>query len=1528
MPTPGQELVRNLFEYISAYTQIKSPCARSIAQQPWYQYLGEIPKHETIQFNLPVSSDTASGCQLLKVGRAKLTDPPRPPAILIEWLDPDWKTQQDLLPISQREMEVADEIRIEQFEDSPDRIAAFDAWIPSFQTWSAADRSAKAALKLFEKLYEVHGRLERENELWELAVGDGFLLHSGAQVNHPLLTHGLQLDFNPKVPEFTVTTALKSPELYVALLTVLGLDGRHLNALQEELDGGGYSPLGASETTAYLKGLIQRFGSGVFTESKASAPADRPALYRQAVLFLRRRDTGFARALSAISQAINAGAQASEAILKIVGAVGSGLEAGIAAAINGDEQAFPADGLNAGTGTGERDGWDNRKVLFSKESNAEQFEIAHRLRSQRTVLVQGPPGTGKTHTIANLIGALLAQGKTVLVTSQASKPLRVLRDKIVPELQPLCVSVVSSDEIGRRQLEASVSGITARLGSDSVQRLESEALRLEVERHQLLNRIEKLREGILDSALGEYRSIRIGKHDVTPSDAARFIRRGRGALEWIPGPLKPLVDLPLTLGEVTALYATNAELTDDDIAELRCELPSLSELPLPDDFQAVVNESTSLAGIDSNPLHQFWRPDRINGLSEALKTLGPRIATVNSILTTSSEPWIDTCILAGIRGEPSQRVWRMLTGFTREVRERAVAIETDLVLSRPQLSPSSLKHQQHILDEIFCSLSAGGGVGRFALLFKREWKRLIEEWRVKGNSPATLEDFQVLKSFCDLEVCREDLRERWTAISPTTASLDMTHQPEILAFQAIASIERALEWHEREWLVLAEELRRLGLAWHSLESSQKATLSVDRELYTIRSLAAQIVELIRIRLLQLRKEELEKAVEQLRQLASHSTARVVAHLRHSVGNLNAGLYCTAYARLMSLAGLRSSFETREKLLAKLREVAPNWAASIEQRRGVHTSSLTPGDVTSAWLWRQYSQELDARGAVSVNTLQSELDICQKQVFTITAELIDRLAWKHQLNRVSNRQDQRTALQGWVDTMRRVGAGTGTQASRFLSEARKLMNKCRGAVPVWIMPMSRVVDSFDPVTTAFDVVIIDEASQCDLGGLVALWMAREVVIVGDHEQVSPDAVGQQIEQIAALQETYLEDIPNKHLYDGQLSLYDLARQCFGGTVCLLEHFRCAPEIIQFSNTLSYNGQIKPLRDTTAIKVKPPLVSCCLPDGHRRGDHNDEEALTIASLIASAINHTEYAGATFGVVAMLGNTQAPLIDKLLRHKLPAAVYEERKVMCGNPAHFQGDERNIVFLSLVDSPTSTGLMRTVGAGARDMYKKRYNVAASRAQDQLWVVYSMDRQSNLSPNDLRRRLLEHAHDPNASINPTAGQERDVDSEFERLVLKELKVKGYRVTTQWKVGSYRIDLVVEGVDERLAIECDGDRFHTLENLQADMERQAVLERLGWRFIRVRGSEFFRNPEQALIPLYERLERMGIEPLSSTLPEPQSDLSNRVISEAKAIRQEWETEPEVLDEILGRTRPISSAELRLVAVSDDHDAAPVQLPLA
>ncbi len=113
-------------------------------------------------------------------------------------------------------------------------------------------------------------------------------------------------------------------------------------------------------------------------------------------------------------------------------------------------------------------------------------------------------------------------------------------------------------------------------------------------------------------------------------------------------------------------------------------------------------------------------------------------------------------------------------------------------------------------------------------------------------------------------------------------------------------------------------------------------------------------------------------------------------------------------------------------------------------------------------------------------------------------------------------------------------------------------------------------------------------------------------------------------------------------------------------------------------------------------------------------------------------------------------------------------------------------------------------------------------------------------------------------------------------------------------MGAYRIDLVVEGNGKRLAVECDGDRWHPIEKLEDDMARQAILERLGWRFARIRGSHFFRNPDQALAPVFARLQALGISPTANqqTLPAEtldEQELRERILRRATELRLQWTT---------------------------------------
>ena len=93
---------------------------------------------------------------------------------------------------------------------------------------------------------------------------------------------------------------------------------------------------------------------------------------------------------------------------------------------------------------------------------------------------------------------------------------------------------------------------------------------------------------------------------------------------------------------------------------------------------------------------------------------------------------------------------------------------------------------------------------------------------------------------------------------------------------------------------------------------------------------------------------------------------------------------------------------------------------------------------------------------------------------------------------------------------------------------------------------------------------------------------------------------------------------------------------------------------------------------------------------------------------------------------------------------------------------------------------------------------------------------------------------------------------------------------------------------------------HGPEKLQEDMARQAILERLGWQFVRIRGSIFFRDEDRAMRPLFQRLEELGIT--ADLEPSPASSLpttdavTQRVIRRAQELRAAWQDERLPTDE--------------------------------
>ena len=510
-----------------------------------------------------------------------------------------------------------------------------------------------------------------------------------------------------------------------------------------------------------------------------------------------------------------------------------------------------------------------------------------------------------------------------------------------------------------------------------------------------------------------------------------------------------------------------------------------------------------------------------------------------------------------------------------------------------------------------------------------------------------------------------------------------------------------------------------------------------------------------------------------------------------------------------------------------------------------------------------------------------------QIRHFVSELAACRAWRHAVSPERITGQARADLELYVALVRKLGKGTGIYAAQQRADIRRAMDQCRPSVPVWVMPIYRIAEQLRIAPDLFDVVIVDEASQAGVEATFLQYLAPRIVVIGDDKQVSPAGVG--------INQQELRDLANQFLYDDRYkpswqspltSLFDQGKMRFEGLITLVEHRRCVPEIIGFSNQIAYEPEgirLIPVRQYGADRLDP-IKPIYLDNGYSRGTQtrtNPVEAEAIVECIEKCIADPRYDRMTMGVISLLGQAQAKLIEKLLLERIAPEEWSARRLRCGDSADFQGSERNVMFLSMVVAPEPD---RRLVALTQEMYVQRFNVAASRAQDQMWVFHSVDLGELTNPEDLRRQLLEYCYGVvNRSTmvdtqfqNPVPEdvRVRPFDSLFEQRVFNRIIEHGFTVIPQFEVEGYRIDLVVVGTGTKVAVECDGDHWHGPERYEADLGRMRDLERCDWTFFNIRESQFYVDRSGSLEPLWEMLNALGVRPSGWTPPEaPRSESS-------------------------------------------------------
>lgn len=1446
----ARERLTHLFQFFKAVEERRTPKIVDVNKHKWVMWLESLPKHSKLKLTMP----TPETGEWLVIQKPQLAMCPPFPEALNEWLDIGWDDPSyELAPkVKERTVQRGNDYVVVPFEASSDRLRIYDEWSQKRTLWRTLELPARHAGKVWDRLFSLHHDLQRDGETLELMLGDGIVSYKGQleATFHPLVLRKVELFFDPNNYEFKLVDTEATPELHSSIFRADEFAGLPLKKWQSSLEDANFHPLDGDTLDHWLKGIAGTIGDGQFIRTIPLEKSPEFCIGRSPVLFLRTRPTGREDFIAKILEDIPKAENFPSSLTNIVGLFQQ--EQSTQEVVAVDSYAN-----------------EHEDVLLTKPANAEQVEILRKLSKRDGVLVQGPPGTGKTHTIANLIGNFLAEGKSVLVTSHTTKALRVVRDQVAKPLQSLCVSLLDSDAKSRAEREMAVRELAARL-SDNPEQYKGEAAKLRARRSEILSDLKKSRSELLLVVGSEYTPIVLAGKEIDPSQAAKEVSSGDGIHDWIPGVIDASAPLPLADTEVRQAYEIGQRISVSEEAELSENLPKLTLLASGELFKDKVDEFNDLMRSDFSFRKDLWTlpKDELISLDEICTKVTEQVRSVQEM---RKEPWKLAVLQAGMEGGASTEVWILLCQNIKDLRDQAQAAAKYIFEHGPKLTEGvKFEQQLQTLSQIEVHLQKNGTIS-IVKKFISGWSASIDAWRVGDRTPQTSDEFIALKKLAELSVARQRLIERWARLMCPIGVPSLTENnlnPEDFAYQFVDQINVLLNWHAATWAPLEKALVSQGLDWSRLLSEAPQSTSVhhlaDRLSYSVENLLPSVLAAEdrrrRSAILELQFAQWILHLTDTQNSRSNPSL-VVSGLINAIGSRSTISYQAEISKLAALLSLTSDYLLRKSLLGKLLPFAKDWATILLNRQEHITPDFAVMEASTAWRWLQLSQELKRRAAISLEEIQERVKRQTDELQQVTVDVVEKLAWAGLLSKVKSEEKQ--ALLGWSAYVKRIGAGTGKLVPMLQRQAQAEMEKARGAVPVWIMPFSQVTRSFHPIRDKFDVIIIDEASQEDVLGLVPLYMAKKVIVVGDDEQVTPLDVGGLQEPIQQLINQWLVDLPSPTLFDLKTSVYDRAQIAFGSVIRLKEHFRCVPEIIQFSNALCYNYTIKPLRESSSTIVKPALVSHRV-QGYSDGKVNKAEAEEIVDLISACIELPEYEGKSIGVISMVGEKQTDLISDMLRSRLAPAVYEQRRILCGNPAQFQGDERDIIFLSLVDSKDDVaGPLSLRQDGADGMYKKRFNVASSRAKDQLWVVYSLDAQTQLKPNDIRRRLIDHAIDPSSLMNQLNAGLVKTESPFEAEVYKILCGHGYRVTPQWQVGAYRIDMVAEGNGKRLAIECDGERWH-YDKAEEDLARQALLERLGWTFVRIRGSVFYRDKTQgrqvAMLPLLQRLEEMGIEP--------------------------------------------------------------------
>lgn len=372
-----------------------------------------------------------------------------------------------------------------------------------------------------------------------------------------------------------------------------------------------------------------------------------------------------------------------------------------------------------------------------------------------------------------------------------------------------------------------------------------------------------------------------------------------------------------------------------------------------------------------------------------------------------------------------------------------------------------------------------------------------------------------------------------------------------------------------------------------------------------------------------------------------------------------------------------------------------------------------------------------------------------------------------------------------------------QKHRFLNVDYELLLK---ALPIWLSSLSALHRSLPMKAGLFDLVIIDEATQCDIAScLPAIHRAKRVMVVGDPKQLRHLSFLSIKKQRQILDSFKLQHLPVELNYRDQ-SMIDLAAAQVpsqNAVVMLDEHYRSMPAIIGFSNQQFYRNQLRVMTAKPSTAKKAAIRLLAVPHGVRENGVNVEEVKRLIEKLSEILTFQQQLPTihrqTIGIVAFF-REQADAIQNVLLDQFDLQTLRQHKIRASTPYGFQGEERDIMLLSCgVDVDTPAGAYR---------YLNRpdvFNVSITRARDLQYVFVSV------TPDDMPKHCLLHQYV--CYVKQLSAEQHDT---WPRLhgyldeLCTNIEQRGMKTVHHFVVAGVVMDLVVVYKNQVLAIDLIG----------------------------------------------------------------------------------------------------------------------------